>query len=272
MVLGFGVAMLAMPVQAQMFTTANGYVDGQLQGQKSWQWGGTNYQVNTTTGVVNANVASTGLQAAYWASGWTPLTTTGYIATTSTDFRMSLSGVTPTGINGIWGVGLTNNGNFRAYGSLRFFSGNYGFELNQQNTGGGSVSTAKYFDPTALGLNSSGGDYDSDLLRITTTLTRGADENGWYTTSTLLNVTTGVTVASVTGSFTTSATVFTQNNSYSWYAQDYMQNIDQAGLSSLSMINVNQVLVSAPEPGSVALLGLGLLMLGRIGQRRYQKR
>lgn len=268
--MALALALTAGTLHAQMFTTANGYVDGQLAGQNGWMWGGTNYMVSTTSGVVNVNTAATGLAQAYWASGWVPLTTPGYIAKTSTDFRYTLSGSAQTGINGMFGVGLTDNGNFRVFGELRYYNGQLGFELSQQNNGGTTVVPATvYLDPSAIGLNVAGSDFSTDLLRMTTTLTLGADANSWNMSCTLLNVTTGTIAATTSASFTTTDAVYTANNGFAWYAQDFIQSIDQAALSSFTILNVNQVTVAAPEPSSLAMIGMGFMAL--VGGMRIRR-
>jgi len=221
------------------FTAAEGYADGTLQGQPgsapAWQLvsGSNSFNIDLSAGLV-VNTAQTATQCAVWQ---TPVNSSAQpVLTTVLDFGFTQSAPSA-GAGTITALtyfanATSGNTNVRAY-----FGRNSGTDTYRigfyQNNGAPATSVVASVAGSALGLASGSGDNQSDPLRLSFTLNRGASASAWTATVTLKNLATGTTVATASvPAFTTSTTLYNDTSLYPVISSEACQS---AALSSLTI-------------------------------------
>jgi len=233
------------------FTSGEGYTNGSLNLQTNnsgtWKTSSSNasFQVNTASGgSVSVDTSVINAVAGYFE----PINfSTGGAITTSMDFQFTQGTATVTSATTAFGLAYTtiqgsgtNNTAFAAIGRQN------GTDFYRMTAFGNATNITG----ATLGINSAGSDSLSDVIRMTLTMSYTA--GSWSGVATLLNVNTGITVATITrNGFAISS--FGPDSLYS--AMRVGPEMTTSGLSSLSALNYSTPI---PEPGTFVLAGLGL--------------
>ena len=173
------------------FTSAEGFTSASdLNGQNGWSANSSSVLVNTDAG--NEFVYSAPWQSVWWEGGtFNPAAGT---LTFVTDFKFNyLPTDTGDAFNVIkLGAEQTGNDVARVYFRYVIGSDDYRVRYSPGNWDVPGLKTSNTFDPGDIGLGSD--DAQSDDLRLTWTLTRGATADAWTSSLSLVNLTTGGTI------------------------------------------------------------------------------
>ena len=173
------------------FTSAEGFTSASdLNGQNGWSANSSSVLVNTDAG--NEFVYSAPWQSVWWEGGtFNPAAGT---LTFVTDFKFNyLPTDTGDAFNVIkLGAEQTGNDVARVYFRYVIGSDDYRVRYSPGNWDVLGLKTSNTFDPGDIGLGSD--DPQSDDLRLTWTLTRGATADAWTSSLSLVNLTTGGTI------------------------------------------------------------------------------
>lgn len=233
------------------FTSGEGYTNGSLNLQTNnsgnWRTSSSNafFQVDTASGgSVSVDTGVNSVVAGYFE----PINfSTGGAITTTMDFQFTQGTATVGSATNAFGLAYTT---IQGSGTNNTASASIGRQNGTDFYRMTAFGNTTNITGTTLGINSAGGDSFSDVIRMSLTMSYSAGT--WSGVATLLNVNTGITVATITrNGFTISS--FGPDSLYS-----AMRNGDgmvNSGLSSLSALNYSTPI---PEPGTYVLFGLGL--------------
>ncbi len=244
------------------FTTADGFTNGNLSGQNSWNANTTGASVFTvadavTTGTVAIGQVTGTATISYNGEGY-DFSQVGANYTLSADLQFTDAGDTT----------ASNN---------PFFSMMYGFAPTGGTDGSTSLvlrktsseayqialysKTAVTLSKSALGLDP-GVDNDSDVLRLTSSFTGGGSVKAdWSVDYTLYNVTTATTIVSGTlSNINLNANSIDNPSMYGLVASGAFQQDNHDGISNIELLDYSASFTAIPEPGTYAF-GFGGLML-----------
>ena len=247
------------------FTDAEGFSNGNLANNADWSnFGDANgFVVQDAAGTgsvqVNSLASATGLSN---SSTTYDATVTSGTFTLSSDFQFTDSGSDATGQN----VFFLNQYSLNSNGTNTEGRTSLGMRKNVSNYqflyfGTGAVSMSE----SQLGLDTANSDFQSDVLRMTSELTAGADASSWSGTYTLYNVTTDTILT--TNSITLSPSGFTDFVAdSSVFATIYSPANNYNGISDIEVLSFGSS-YAIPEPSTYALLA-GLIGLIPVMLRR----
>lgn len=252
---------LALNVNATLieFTADEGFTNG---GGLNWHddWNGSPANTVDTTGTGSAVMSTEGWDFSRYNRG-----VTGESVSFSSTFRFTHTSGTPSGIKNVFGVDVCDestvnstylSADFRRAGAhwydLKIFGGN---GITGGNDSGG-------FHESAIGINEGNGDYDSDLLKITTTVTRGTFATDWAMTIVLSNLTTGLEIEALTDTSIAVDAAF--HASSVLYGGINSMNSDADSLATGRHVESFEVI---PEPATLGLFAIssaGIIMFRKV--------
>ena len=269
------------------FTTAEGYfgtgqfgvwgdsLQAQGGGGAIWKentWG--SFAVDAGNDLVVMDGASTYRKGIYQ----TPYNNTITSYTTSISFQFDRDTTAPTnsGFVVALGFGDTTDGSGSTRVDIqleRMNGGNSGFYRLKfwENSGASSISnTFGWSNETLLGF-SDASDTTSDMLSLSITLERGADENDWTLSAGLVNLdnASGVNVSSGSLAMETSLDFFNSD----LYAVINSADLESKTLTSNRIIDTFSVTTAGgavPEPGTYAMV-VGALAMAFVFRRRMKR-
>jgi len=235
------------------FTTEEGYVDGNLDGQPHFEVANNNpgFTVNTASGGSVAVDTSLNSRTAIFQ---TPVNfTTGFAYSMFIDFQFEQSSAvvaaSTTFLNTLYLSGPGSGSIASTAAGLGRSTATDGYRL-------AFAAGAVNINGSSLGINSSLGDTTSDVLRLTFTLQQGSSSSSWMGTETIFNVTTATVVATRTSS---SINIGALDPSAFYNGFGTAASASTSGLSSLTVLTYGS---PVPEPSTLILCAFGAAIVG----------
>lgn len=233
-------------VVTEEFSTVNGYVDGNLNGQKNWVEETAGTFVVNSGGSGSLSVANTALKHAYFGSnaGGDALDGTGGdTLKAEADFSFEVNA--PSGNKSSLQLQFSNNGQDQRVRLqlFRFSTLGYGLRvIDQANT----VTDSSMVSFADMGMDLDGSDFSSDTLSMSFDITRTETADEWLANAYLYNGETLLT--SITDMTVSSSILYGDNTLFSGMDSGSDVNFTSRTVESFT---VSQVV---PEPATVSLV------------------
>lgn len=256
------IALVAATSQATtiQFTTSEGYTNGDLNGQNSWN-ANTEWDVANAAGLGNAQTTSNSAGATLGLPAIT--LTSGQSVTLSANFQFIGSytaGGQGAANRNFFGLGISRS--TTAYGGADTAEATMGL-LGNGDAAGTSAYTLLNNYGAMTGMTTINGFNTGDVFQIDYTLTLGANAGASSYTAQITNLTDSLSTALGTKSGL-DANVYDALTTTGGFAY-FRTSFDMTAVTGVTSAQMNSYTV-IPEPSSIALVGLGLAAL--ISRRR----
>ena len=250
-VCGFMVAGQALAVTYD-FTAGEGYTNGVLTGQQGWVGSS-----NNTVDVSGSGYAV--LSTNEWQSSTAPYVidaSSNNVYTLSVD--ISWTELSPTnGGNDIVNLLFDGDGSGSPRGYISRVSANGNYALNfkdQEGTGLGFVQ----FDGAVVGTDNVS-DFDTDPLRFSVTMSKGADSNDWSVVVSLSNLTSSAYVESPINGVSSSEAFFNDATLQGSFSSSRTESQNKTTARKIDAFTISASYVAPPAPPAPTIVQWGEL-------------